>query len=138
VIRILLCLAAGAVLAFPASTAAKPVVKSEQRSASSDAQIDLALKTRLAKSKIGADHFRYRVQGGVVYWDGSTNVIQHKGAATRMAKAAGARAVVNKIQIGEAARQKARENLVSGRRRAQVTRGEPRSEARNEASRAGH
>jgi hypothetical protein len=54
-------------------------------------------------------------------------VVQHKGTATRMAKTAGAVAVVNHIQISDAAKQKAAANLAKGRRRAQVTRGEPRS-----------
>ena len=37
------------------------------------------------------DGFTVRVQGGIAYWDGSTSVVQHKGAATRMAKTAGAK-----------------------------------------------
>ena len=32
-------------------------------------------------------------------WTGSTTVMQHKGAATRMAKAAGAIQVVNNIKV---------------------------------------
>ncbi len=94
----------------------------------SDAQIEAAIRARLAKSKIGADHFQVHVQGGVATWEGQTDVIQHKGAATRMAKSAGAVAVSNHIQISEAARQKAAGNLEQGRRRAQVKRGEPRSQ----------
>ncbi len=104
-------------------------------SAQSDASIENTIKTKLAKSKIGADHFRIRVQGGIAYWDGTTNVIQHKGAATRMAKTAGAKAVVNKIQISDAARAKAAANLESGRRRAQIKRGDARSESRSETAR---
>jgi hypothetical protein len=77
----------------------------------SDAQIEQMIKFKLAKSKIGADKFTIRVQGGVAFWEGKTNVIQHKGAATRMAKTAGAVAVVNNIQISEAARMKAAHNL---------------------------
>jgi hypothetical protein len=82
----------------------------------------------LAKSKIGADGFKVHVQGGVATWEGRTDVIQHKGAATRMAKTAGAVAVVNHIQISDAARQRASDNLEKGRRRAQIKRGEARSE----------
>jgi len=67
-----------------------------------------------------------RVQGGVAYWDGTTNVVQHKGAATRMAKSAGAKKVVNNIKVGDDARQKAAGNLEQGRRRAQVKRSDPR------------
>jgi hypothetical protein len=82
----------------------------------------------MAKSKIGADKFRFKVQGGVATIEGKTDVIQHKGAATRMAKTAGAVAVNNHIEISEAAKEKAADNLAKGRRRAQITRGEPRSE----------
>jgi BON domain len=96
--------------------------------AQQDQQIEAAIRARLAKSKIGKDGFRVRVQGGVAYWEGSTAVVQHKGAATRMAKAAGARAVVNHIQVSQEARDKASGNLQKGRRRVQVKRGEARSQ----------
>ncbi len=72
--------------------------------AMTDAQIDATIRTKLAKSKIGKDGLRYSVHGGVVTWEGHTNVMQHKGSATRMAHAAGAKQVVNHIQISEAAR----------------------------------
>jgi len=91
-----------------------------------DVQIESNIRTRLAKSVIGKDGFTVRVQGGVAYWDGTTNVVQHKGAATRMAKSAGAKKVVNNIKIGDDARQKAAGNLEQGRRRAQVKRSDPR------------
>ncbi|MEO8100177.1 MAG: BON domain-containing protein [Acidobacteriota bacterium] len=65
----------------------------------SDADIEVQLHTRLAKSVIGNDHFTVRVKGGIVYWEGSTTVGQHKGAATRMAKSSGARRVVNNIRV---------------------------------------
>ena len=97
-------------------------------SSDQDKQIEAAIRAKLAKSKIGQDGLTVRVQGGVAYWEGSTNVVQHKGSATRMAKTAGARAVVNKIKVGDAAKQKAAENLDQGRRRAQVKRSEPRTE----------
>src|SRR5262249_20644203 len=94
----------------------------------SDAAIENAIKANLAKSKIGADGFKVRVQGGIAYWEGTTNVVQHKGSATRMAKAAGATAVVNKNQVSDAAREKAAANLETGRQREQIKRSEPRSE----------
>jgi hypothetical protein len=97
-----------------------------------DAQIEAAIRAKLAKSKIGADKFQFRVQGGVATIEGKTDVIQHKGAATRMAKAAGATAVVNRIQISEAAKERAAANLEKGRRRAQIKRGDARSGARSE------
>jgi hypothetical protein len=92
-----------------------------------DAQIEAAIRVKLAKSKIGADKFQFHVQGGIATIEGRTDVIQHKGAATRMAKTAGAIGVVNHIQISDAAKQRAAANLEKGRRRAQIKRGEPRS-----------
>ena len=93
-----------------------------------DSQIEAAIRAKLAKSKIGADKFQFHVQGGVATIEGRTDVIQHKGAATRMAKTAGAVAVVNHIKISDAAKQRAEANLAQGRRRAQIKRGEARSE----------
>lgn len=92
-----------------------------------DVEIAATIKQKLAKSKIGKNGFTFKVSGGIVTWEGKTEVVQHKGSATRMANAAGARAVVNNIKISDAAKAKAAANLASGRRRAQVTRGEPRS-----------
>ena len=97
-------------------------------SALQDKETEAVIRTKLAKSKIGKDGFTVRVQGGVAYWDGSTNVVQHKGAATRMAKTAGATKVVNNIKVSDAAKEAAAANLEQGRRRAQVKRGETRSQ----------
>ena len=94
-----------------------------------DARIEADIRARFAKSKINADHFTVRVQGGVATLEGRTDVIQHKGVATRLARSGGATVVNNKIQISDAARKKAADNLEKGRRRAQIQRGEPRSEA---------
>jgi len=93
-----------------------------------DKETEAVIRTKLAKSKIGKDGFTVRVQGGIAYWDGSTNVVQHKGAATRMAKTAGAKKVVNNIKVSDAAKETASANLEQGRRRAQVKRGEARSQ----------
>jgi hypothetical protein len=93
-----------------------------------DVQIEAAIRLKLAKSKIGPDKFRFKVQGGVATIEGKTDVIQHKGAATRMAKTAGAVAVNNHIQISDEAKEKANANLETGRRRAQIKRGDARSE----------
>ena len=123
----IICLLLLALSSAPAQTKAQ--TKSEGTSASQDAQIQAEIRARLAKSVIGKDGFTVRVQGGVAYWDGTTDVVQHKGAATRMAKSAGAKKVVNNIKIGDAAKQKAAGNLKQGRRRVQVKRSEPRSEA---------
>lgn len=86
----------------------------------SDAEIDRNIRTKLAKSKIGKDGFTPHVKGGVVTWEGTTGVIQHKGAATRMAKTAGAIQVINNIKISDAARAKAAGNFGGTARRAQV------------------
>ena len=95
----------------------------------SDPQIEAAIRAKFAKSKINADKFQVHVQGGVATIEGRTDVIQHKGVATRLAKTSGAVAVTNRIQISDAARQKAVSNLEKGRRRVQIQRGEPRSDA---------
>ncbi|MGH9559719.1 MAG: BON domain-containing protein [Bryobacteraceae bacterium] len=97
-------------------------------SAQQDQQIEATINAKLAKSKIGKDGFKVHVQGGVATWEGSTSVVQHKGAATRMAKSAGAVRVVNNIKVSDSARQAASDNLNSGRRRVQVKRSEPRSQ----------
>ena len=76
-----------------------------------DVQIQQTIQAKLAKSKIGKDGFRFHVSHGVVTWEGTTNVMQHKGSATRMAKTAGATRVVNNIQVSAAAKQKAAQNL---------------------------
>lgn len=123
-----LCVTAFAATApGPKATAAKTSARGSG-SAASDAQIEAAIKAKLAKSKIGADKLQVHVQGGVATWEGHTDVLQHKGAATRMAKAAGAKSVVNNIQISEAAREKAAGNLQQGRRRVQVKRGDARDQ----------
>ena len=93
----------------------------------SDAEIQSRIQTKLAKSKIGKNGFKFTTSGGITTIEGKAGVIQHKGAATRMARTAGARAVVNKIQISEEAKSAARAKLDAGRRRAQVTRGEVRT-----------
>lgn len=119
---LLLALALSSVFAQTKSKALPP----QGTTAPQDVQIESEIRTRLAKSVIGKDGLTVRVQGGVAYWDGATNVVQHKGAATRMAKSAGAKKVVNNIKVGEDAKQKAAGNLEQGRRRAQVKRSEPR------------
>ena len=99
----------------------------------SDAQLEAKIRARFAKSqKISQDHFQVHVQGGVATIEGKTGVTQHKGSATRMAKTAGALAVNNRIQLSDAAKQKAAANLETGRRRAQIKRGDSRSDARND------
>jgi hypothetical protein len=71
---------------------------------------------------IGADEFRVHVQGGVATIIGKTDVIQHKGVTTHLARSAGAVAV-NNVRPSDAAKQKAAANLAT-RRRAQIKRGD--------------
>jgi hypothetical protein len=98
----------------------------------SDAEIEKDIRNRFSKSKIGAEKYQVHVQGGVATIEGKTDVIQHKGVATRLARLGGATGVKNQIQISEAAKQKAAQNLATGRRRAQVKRGDARSEPRSQ------
>ncbi len=80
-----------------------------------DAQIEHDIRTRFAKSKINAEHFTASVKNGVATLDGKTNVIQHKGVATRLAKRSGAIAVENHIQVSDEAKAKAAANLAKNR-----------------------
>ncbi|MCL5743115.1 MAG: BON domain-containing protein [Acidobacteria bacterium] len=102
--------------------------------ANTDAQLEKAIRARFARSKISVNNFQVRVQGGTATIEGQTNVLQHKGTATRLAKSAGAKKVVNKVVVSQAAREKASANLAKGRRRAQVKRSEspPRSAPRSQ------
>jgi hypothetical protein len=119
---------AATLLASDSQTPAKSKPTPAQgTSAQDDKNIEAAINTKLAKSKIGKDGFKVHVQGGVATWEGTTSVVQHKGAATRMAKTAGAKRVVNNIKISDAAKQKAADNLDQGRRRVQVKRSEART-----------
>jgi len=127
--------------ASPAPPAAKPATTAKKTSAAlartvavtpaqSDAALEKAIRARFAESKIAADKFEVHVQGGRATITGNTDVLQHKGTATRLARAAGAGEVLNKIEPSDAAREKAAANLTKGRRRAQIKRGEARSETR--------
>ena len=103
---------------------------SANRTALSDAQIEKDIRERFAASKIATDKFEVHVQGGRATITGNTNVLQHKGTATRMARSAGATDVVNKVEPTEEARERAAANLTKGRRRAQIKRSE--TEARSD------
>ena len=123
-LKIVLLLALALPGAFAQTKAKAP--PPQGTTAPQDVQIEADIRARLAKSVIGKDGLTVRVQGGVAYWDGTTDVVQHKGAATRMAKSAGAKKVVNNIKVGDDAKHKAAANLEQGRRRAQVKRSDPR------------
>lgn len=113
-----------------ATTSTTPA-KTTQTPRLSDSDLEKAIRARFAASKINADKFTAHVQSGVATLEGHTDVVQHKGTATRLAKSAGALAVVNHIEISQAAKDKAQANLDSGRRRAQIKRSDtaaPRTE----------
>jgi osmotically-inducible protein OsmY len=98
-----LWLAAG--LAVPGEARGGSHTTTASRTATpTDSQIDATIRAKLAKSKIGRDGFKFHVQRGVVTWEGNTNVMQHKGSATRMARAAGAVQVVNNIHVNGTAK----------------------------------
>lgn len=95
-------LAAG--LAAPADAGTTARTTTQRAATPTDSQIETTIRTKLAKSKIGKDGFRFHVQRGIVTWEGTTNVMQHKGSATRMARAAGAVQVVNNIHVNGASK----------------------------------
>ena len=66
---------------------------------SADAALRAEIETRLSHAVIGEDGFQFTVRSGTVYWTGETAIAQHKGAATRMARSAGAKQVVNRIIV---------------------------------------
>ncbi len=76
-----------------------PLTHSHSEGKFSDAEIEATIRAKLGKSKIGKDGFQVHVKDRVATWSGSTTVMQHKGAATRMAKSAGAIQVVNNIKV---------------------------------------
>ncbi len=98
-------------VAFAGLSHAASVVKPVPGPRLPDAQIERNIKAKFAKSKINAEHFTVSVQSGVAVIEGKTNVIQHKGVATRLAKTGGALAVQNHIVISEEAKAKAAAKL---------------------------
>ena len=98
---LLLPLLAIAVIApLPAATTSTAKAASAQPALTvTDVQLDAKIRAKLAKSKIGKDGFRFHVQHGIVTWEGTTNIGQHKGAATRMARSSGAVQVINNIKV---------------------------------------
>lgn len=74
----------------------------------SDDALQRAIARRFSQSKIGVNGFSVSVSEGTATLSGVAQVSQHKGVATRLAKAAGAREVINRIEISPEARAKAR------------------------------
>src|SRR5579864_6402236 len=86
-------------LALSLLASAGTLTPSHSQGKFSDAEIEATIKAKLAKSKIGKDGLQVHVKNGIATWTGATSVMQHKGAATRMAKTAGAIQVVNNIKV---------------------------------------
>jgi hypothetical protein len=112
---LIICLLACALSLFASS-----LTKSHSESKFSDAEIEATIKAKLAKSKIGQEGFQVHVKDRVATWTGTTSVMQHKGAATRMAKTAGALQVTNNIKVSGDAAAKAKGNLSGQPRHVQV------------------
>ncbi len=104
---------AGLSQAAPAASAgATPPKAAAPARALPDSVIERNIRAKLAKSKMSAtEHFTVTVHNGVAVLEGKTNVIQHKGVATRLAKSGGAVAVQNQIQVSDAAKAKAAARL---------------------------
>src|SRR5439155_12699643 len=89
--RLLSCLALFAITGFgqtrpvakPASTTAKKPASvskaSSGHTASNDAEVEKAIRAKLASSKISKNKFEVHVQGGVASLKGMTDVLQYKG-----------------------------------------------------------
>ncbi len=60
---------------------------------------------------VSKEKFTVSVKDGVALLEGKTNVIQHKGVATRLAKLGGAVAVQNHIEVSEEAKAKSAARL---------------------------
>jgi hypothetical protein len=61
------------------------------------------LRRRLKRSKLSLDGVTFAVREGTVTWSGSVSVTQRKGAATRLAKSAGATRVINQLRTPHSA-----------------------------------
>lgn len=80
-----------------------------------DAELRKTIEERLARSAIASDGFKVEVTNGVARITGKTDVIQHKGVATRLARSMGAKVVKNEVVVSEAARRRAAAQLAKGR-----------------------
>jgi len=98
-------------VAWSLVASAGTLTKSHSQGKFSDEEIEATIKAKLIKSKIGKDGLQVHVKNGIATWSGSTSVMQHKGAATRMAKTAGATQVVNNIKVSDEPASKATGNL---------------------------
>jgi len=104
--------AAALLLAAAAQAAEAPATNQPKASPRwKDTELKKAIEERFARSAIAPNRFRVDVNDGVARITGKTEVLQHKGVATRLARSMGARQVQNEIEVSEAARQRATAHL---------------------------
>ena len=101
----------------PAESPARAPAKASPRW--KDTELKKAIEERFARSAIASDRFRVEVNDGAARITGRTDVLQHKGVATRLAKAVGAKRVHNEVEVSQTARQKAAEPMARGKEAAQ-------------------
>ena len=108
--RHIFAVAAMALLLATALQPAEAPAKAQPKAAPKwkDAELRKSIEERFARSAIAADRFKIEVTDGVARITGKTDVMQHKGVATRLARSVGAKEVKNEVEVSEAARQKAR------------------------------
>lgn len=83
----------------------------------SDAELEQRIQDRLARAtSLAGETFEVRVSRGVATLEGATGSIPHKAAATRIARNAGARQVVNHIRVDAASRSRSGQQMSRGRR----------------------
>ncbi len=131
ILRLALVLLAVATLWSQAQTEeGTPAEEATIRKSVQDADLKEDISKRFANSAIATDEFEVEVRSGVVILRGRTDVVQHKGVATRLARLAGASEVDNRIEVTDRARERASRAARSQPRRVHVER--PRSEGRDE------
>jgi osmotically-inducible protein OsmY len=104
-----------ALIAFLGGARHAPAAQKSLSKTDADRKIEQKIQTKLAKSKLAADHFTVSVSNGVATIEGATDVPQHKGVMTRMVKTAGATAVSNNIRVSAAGKAKATETFAKAR-----------------------
>lgn len=110
-----------------------PVPSEQNRTLDSDSKLERDIRARFTKSKISKNNFQVHVSNGVATLTGRTDVVQHKGTATRLARLAGAKRVENRITVSERARARASRN--SRRSRTKPRRVRVKWPGRNDSSR---
>ncbi len=116
--RILLALMLCCLWPSEDALASTPQAKTAPAPAIPDEALQQKIQDKFSKAKAGGGKFQVKVRGGTAYLTGRADVAQHKGSATRMAKSAGAKRVVNNIVVTEAAKQKMARDSSQARPRA--------------------